>query len=148
MVTIDDVVNILCSWNGVVKLATVVEGNPKDPFSIAATLKFKGGRYSFPWISPLPLIYTLYSWVLSKAVSSSIFKVIGMTLLRIEPWSPGPLVHVKMKYFMSWNMYTEYVTEKEEKNSFIKVWYHKKSRYNLCFLLNLFKENIRFKTYQ
>ena len=36
-----------------VKLATVVEGDQKAPFSIATTLKCRGGRYSFPWIAPL-----------------------------------------------------------------------------------------------
>ena len=35
-----------------VKLATVVEDYPKDPFSIATTPRCRGGRYSFPWIAP------------------------------------------------------------------------------------------------
>ena len=30
-----------------VKLATVVEGEPKDPFSMATTPRCGGGRYSF-----------------------------------------------------------------------------------------------------
>ena len=30
-----------------VKLATIVEGNPKAPFSIATTPRCRGGRYSF-----------------------------------------------------------------------------------------------------
>ena len=34
-----------------VKLATIVEGNPKAPFSIATTPRCRGGRYSFPgWL--------------------------------------------------------------------------------------------------
>ena len=33
-----------------IKLATVVEGNPKAPFSVATTPRCWGGRYSFPWI--------------------------------------------------------------------------------------------------
>ena len=37
-------------------LATVVEGYPKASFSIAATLRCRGGRYSFPWNAPL------YTW--------------------------------------------------------------------------------------
>ena len=41
------------------KLATVVEGDPKAPFSIATTLRCKGGRYSFPRIFPL------YSWYIT-----------------------------------------------------------------------------------
>ena len=31
-----------------VKLATIVEGDPKAPFSIATTPRCRGGRYSFP----------------------------------------------------------------------------------------------------
>ena len=36
-----------------VKLATVVKGNQKALFSIATTLRCRGGRYSFLWIAPL-----------------------------------------------------------------------------------------------
>ena len=38
-----------------VKLMTVVEGDPKSPFSIAFTPRGRGERYSFPWIDPLTL---------------------------------------------------------------------------------------------
>ena len=74
------------------KLATVVEGDPKAPFSTATTPRCRGGRYSFPWIAQLYPWYILESWVLSKEVSSTIFKVFGMTRTGIEPLSPGPLV--------------------------------------------------------
>ena len=40
------------------KLATLVKGDPKAPFSIATTSRCKGGRYSIPGIAPL------YSWSL------------------------------------------------------------------------------------
>ena len=43
--------------------------------------------------STLPLIRTLYFWVLSKDVSSTIFKVFGMTRPGIEPRSSGPLAN-------------------------------------------------------
>ena len=36
-----------------VKLVTIVEGDPKIPFSIATTWKCRGGHHSFPWIAPL-----------------------------------------------------------------------------------------------
>ena len=36
-----------------IKLATVVEGNPKAPFSIATSLRCRGMCNSFPWIAPL-----------------------------------------------------------------------------------------------
>ena len=35
------------------KLATIVEGDPKAPFSIATSPRCRGGRYSIPWIAPL-----------------------------------------------------------------------------------------------
>ena len=35
------------------KLATIVEGDPKAPFSIATTPRCRGGRYSIPRIVPL-----------------------------------------------------------------------------------------------
>ena len=35
------------------KLAALVEGDPKAPFSIATILRCRGGRFSFPWIVPL-----------------------------------------------------------------------------------------------
>ena len=38
----------------IVKLATIVEGYPKAPFSIGTTARCREGRYSFPWIAPLP----------------------------------------------------------------------------------------------
>ena len=37
------------------KLATIAEGDPKAPFSIATTPRYRGERYSFPWIVPLTL---------------------------------------------------------------------------------------------
>ena len=45
------------AWNRTVymykvKLATVVEGDQKAPFSIAITPRCRGGRYFFPWIAP------------------------------------------------------------------------------------------------
>ena len=43
--------------------------------------------------STLPLIHTLYCWVLIKEVSSTIFKVFGMTWPGIEPRSPRSLAN-------------------------------------------------------
>ena len=73
---------------------TVVKGNQKAPFSIVSTPKCRGGHYFFPLdCSTLPLICTLYCWLLSKEVSSTILKVFGMTRPGIEPRSPGPLAN-------------------------------------------------------
>ena len=43
-----------------VKLATVVEGDQKAPFSIATTPRCKDGCYSIPWIAPLYPWYVPY----------------------------------------------------------------------------------------
>ena len=43
----------LCLCVHKVKLANIVEGDPKAPFSIATTPRCWGGRYSFPWIALL-----------------------------------------------------------------------------------------------
>ena len=39
--------------NNKVKLATLVAGDPKAPFSIATIPRCRRGRYSIPWIAPL-----------------------------------------------------------------------------------------------
>ena len=41
--------------------------------------------------STLPLIRTLWCWMLSKEVSSTVFKVFSMTQPGTKPRSPGPL---------------------------------------------------------
>ena len=77
-----------------VKLATIVEGNQKAPFSIAITQKVKGRALLLSLdCSTLPLICTLYCWVLSKEVSSTIFIVFGMMQTGIETRSPRPLAN-------------------------------------------------------
>ena len=47
-----------------VKLATIVEGNPKAPFSIATTPRCRGGRYSFPGL----LYFTLDPYLIMLSV--------------------------------------------------------------------------------
>ena len=41
----------------IVKLATLVEGDSKAPFSIATTSRCREGHYSFPWIHYISCIY-------------------------------------------------------------------------------------------
>ena len=82
-------------------MATVVKGDQKAPFSIATTPRCRGRVPLLSlYCSTLPLIHTLYSWMLSKEVSSTIFKVFGMTWPGIEPGSPGPLANT----LLSWPM--------------------------------------------
>ena len=90
-----------------VKLATLVEGDQKAPFSIATTLRCRGRVLLLSQnCSTLPLIRTLYCRVLSKEVSSTIFKVFGMTRPGIEPRSPGSLANTlptrPMSRFIWW----------------------------------------------
>ena len=77
-----------------VKLATVVKGKPKAPFSIATTLRYRGGRYSFPWITPLYPWYVPYiAEYLTRKYQVPFFKVFSMTWPGIEPMSPEPLAN-------------------------------------------------------
>ena len=43
----------MCVCMYIYKLTTVVKVYLKAPFSIATTLRCRGGRNSFPWIAPL-----------------------------------------------------------------------------------------------
>ena len=95
-------------------LETIVEGDPKAPFSTATTPRRRGKPLFLSLdCSTLPLICTLYCWVLSKEVSSTIFKVIGMTQTGIEPRSPRPLANtlstgkvlLQYEFFISLEIY-------------------------------------------
>ena len=88
------------------KLATIVEGDPKAPFSRATTPRCRGGHYSFFLdCSTLPLIRTLQCWVLSKEASSTIFWIFGVTRPGIELRSPGPLANTLTARPMSLYIY-------------------------------------------
>ena len=69
----------------------LVDGDQKAPFSTATTLRCSGGHYSFSGL--LHFTINTYLILLSKEVSSTIFKVLGMTQPGIEPRSPGPLAN-------------------------------------------------------
>ena len=67
---------------------------PKALFSIVIKPRCWGGRYpaiSFSGFLHLPLICTLWCWVLSKEASRTNFWVFGMTRPGIEPLFPGSL---------------------------------------------------------
>ena len=65
---------------------SIVEDDQKAPFSIATTLRCREGATSFPKIVPLSL-----DTYIAEEVSSTIFKVFGMTRPGIEPMSREPL---------------------------------------------------------
>ena len=95
------IINIVCGLQFYIyiyiyiKLATVVEGDPNAPFSIAITLRCRGVCYYFPWIA------FLYPWSIPYSVKCKarwhqipfFFLVFGMTQREIEPKSPGLLAN-------------------------------------------------------
>ena len=73
-----------------VKLATVVEDDPRAPFSIASTPKCRAGRNSFPWIAPLTFDMYLIMLSVKQGGINNHFCVFDMTQPGIEPRSPWP----------------------------------------------------------
>ena len=71
-----------------VKLATVIDGDPKAPFSIATTPRWRRGHYSFPRIDSNLIMLN----VKLRGIKYH-FYVFSMTRHGIEPRSPGPLAN-------------------------------------------------------
>ena len=65
-----------------VKLATIVEGNPKAPFSIATTPMCRGGRYSFPGL----LYFTLDPYLIMLSVKQGGIKYHFLSLWYDSTW--------------------------------------------------------------
>ena len=65
-----------------VKLATIVEGNPKVPFSIATTPRCRGGRYSFPGL----LHFTLDLYLIMLSVKQGGIKYHFLSLWYDLTW--------------------------------------------------------------
>ena len=72
--------SLLC--NIVVKLATIVEGNPKAPFSIATTPMCRGGRYSFPGL----LYFTLDPYLIMLSAKQGSIKYHFLSLWYDSTW--------------------------------------------------------------
>ena len=65
-----------------VKLATIVEGDPKAPFSIATTPMCRGGRYSFPGL----LYFTLDPYLIMLSVKQGGIKYHFLSLWYDSTW--------------------------------------------------------------
>ena len=65
-----------------VKLATIVEGNPKAPFSIATTPMCRGGRYSFPGL----LYFILDPYLIMLSVKQGGIKYHFLSLWYDSTW--------------------------------------------------------------
>ena len=72
---------LIILWNKV-KLATIVEGNPKAPFSIATTPMCRGGRYSFPGL----LYFTLDPYLIMLSVKQGGIKYHFLSLWYDSTW--------------------------------------------------------------
>ena len=73
----------LCVWDIYKKVGDL---RRRWPFSVATTQRYRGRRYSFPWIAPLyPWSFFFFFFFFF------FFWVFGMTRPGIEPRSPGPL---------------------------------------------------------
>ena len=97
-----------CRYHWGTKKKNRSRGRPKGSLFNSYYTKVKGRALLLSLdCSTLPLIHTLYCWVLSKEASSTIFKVFGMTQPRIEPKSPRPLANtlptVTMNHFKQAN---------------------------------------------
>ena len=64
------------------KLATIVEGNPKAPFSIATTPMCRGGRYSFPGL----LYFTLDPYLIMLSAKQGSIKYHFLSLWYDSTW--------------------------------------------------------------
>ena len=64
-------------------LATIVEGNPKAPFSIATTPRCRGGRYSFPGL----LYFTLDPYLIMLSVKQGGIKYHFLSLWYDSTWN-------------------------------------------------------------
>ena len=64
------------------KLATIVEGNPKAPFSIATIPRCRGGRYSFPGL----LYFTLDPYLIMLSVKQGGIKYHFLSLWYDSTW--------------------------------------------------------------
>ena len=75
----------------IIKVGDRSQGHPEGSFFNSYYTEVQGRALLLSLdCSNLPLIRTLYCWVLTKEVSSIIFKVFGMMQPGIEPRSPGP----------------------------------------------------------
>ena len=63
-------------------MATIVEGNPKAPFSIATTPRCRGGRYSFPGL----LYFTLDPYLIMLSVEQGGIKYHFLSLWYDSTW--------------------------------------------------------------
>ena len=88
-------------------MATLVEGDPMAPFSITITPRYKGGRYSVPWIAPLypwSLPYNTECWARRLQVpffKSLVWLDLGLNLSLTDHWR----THYSLDQWSEINLY-------------------------------------------
>ena len=92
-----------------VKLATIVEGDPKAPFSIATTPRCWGGRYSIPRIAPLyPWTVPYNGWgVKARWYQVPFLKSLVWLDLGLNPGLPGHVPVCKSFIFSKNYLFTQ-----------------------------------------
>ena len=93
---------------------TVVKGDPNAPFSIAPTLRCRGGHYSFPWFTLL----TLDPYLITLSLKQGGIKYHVLSRPRIEPRSPGPLANTLT--ILPMGIYIYIYRERESEREYIK----------------------------
>ena len=86
-----------------VKLATLVQGDLKAPFTIVTSPRGRGGCYSFPGL----LHFTLDAYLIMLSVKQGSIKYHFWSLWydSIEPRSPGPLANTLLAHWLSGRMF-------------------------------------------
>ena len=101
------------------KVVSLSWGRPEGSLFNSYNTEVQGRAQLLPLdCSTLLLIRTLYGWLFSNEVSSTILKVFGMTWPRIEPRSPGPLTNTLPTRWMKVKVKLATVVEGDPKEPF------------------------------
>ena len=113
------------------KIGELSRGDPRALFSIANTLRCRGGRYSIPWIAPL------YPWSLpynARRRQVPFFVSLVWLDLGLNPWSPEPLANTlliksnSLKTATYWEMIAIFTTKTQTSWSIMNSTYEKHTR--------------------
>ena len=106
-----------CVWIYIskVKWATIVEGNPKAPFSIATTPRCRGGRYSLPGL----LYFTLDPYLIMLCVKQGGIKYHFLSLWYDSTWDWTQVSRDISEHSNRWVCHNCYHCKKM---SFFEIW--------------------------
>ena len=90
------------------KLATLVEGDPKAPFSITTTPRSWGESYSIPWIAPLYLYLIMLS--VKQSTKVPFFQSLVWPDLGLNSGLPANALLIKPMAGIHYIIYREFST--------------------------------------